>query len=87
VSFPRVLVSLGGIFHRVPGKLVSSLVVSLFVMLRGDAMGVRGKIVELGGSLVPVVPALPPSGVCFAHELLLYKLMVNSSTAIFLIWR
>jgi hypothetical protein len=42
VSFSRVLVSLGGIFHRVPGKLVSGLVIFLFVMLRGDAVGVRG---------------------------------------------
>jgi hypothetical protein len=36
---------------------VSGLVIFLPVMRRGDTVGVRGKIVELGGSLVPVVSA------------------------------
>jgi hypothetical protein len=71
MSFPRVLVSLGRIFHCVPGKLVSGLVIFLFVMLRGDTVRVRGKIVKLGGSMVPVIPAPPASGGCFAHGLLL----------------
>jgi len=43
------------------GQFVSGLVVSVFVMLRGDAVGVRGQIVKFGGALVPVVPALTPS--------------------------
>jgi hypothetical protein len=82
VSFPRVLVSLGGVFHRVPGKLVSGLVIFLFVMLGGDAVGVRGKIVKLGGSLVPVVSAAPSSGGCFSHASLLYRIIVNCNMAI-----
>ena len=31
------------------GKLVAGLVISLVVVLRGDAVGMRGQIVELGG--------------------------------------
>jgi hypothetical protein len=71
VSFPRVLVSLGRVFHGVPGEFVSGLVIFLFVMLRGDAVCMRGKIVKFGGSLVPVVSPSPASGGCFAHESLL----------------
>jgi hypothetical protein len=52
-------------------KFASSLVIFLTVMCRSDTVGVRGKIVELGGSLVPVVSALPAS---IAHESLLHKI-------------
>ncbi len=38
-----------------------SLEILLAVMRRGDTMRVRGKIVKLSGSLVPVTSALPPS--------------------------
>jgi hypothetical protein len=31
----------------------------LIVMRCSDTVGVRGKIMELGGSLVPVIPAAP----------------------------
>jgi hypothetical protein len=48
---------------------VSGLVIFMAVMRRSDTVGVRGKIVELGGPLVPVVSASPAS---VAHELLLY---------------
>ena len=61
MRFLRVLVSLRGIFHRVSRQLVAGLVISLIVMLLGDAVGVRGKIVKLGGPLVPVVAALAAS--------------------------
>jgi hypothetical protein len=47
----------------VPGKLLSRLVISLIVMLLGDAVSVRGKIMELRGSLVPIVPAATASAV------------------------
>jgi hypothetical protein len=50
-------------------KFASNLVIFLAVMCRSDAVGVRCKIVELGGPLVPVVSASPAS---VAHELLLY---------------
>jgi len=36
---------------------VPGLVIFLAVMRRSDTVGVRGKIVELGGSEVPVVSA------------------------------
>jgi hypothetical protein len=42
-------------------KFVSGLVIFLAVMRRSDTVGVRGKIVELSGSLVPVVSASPAS--------------------------
>ena len=74
VSFLRVLVSLGGVFHRMFGKFVSGLVISLGVMHRSDAVSVRGKVMELGGSLVPVVaafPAMASSITSIAHESLL----------------
>jgi hypothetical protein len=43
-------------------KLVSGLVIFLTVMRRSDTVDMRSKIVELGGSLVPVVSASPASG-------------------------
>jgi hypothetical protein len=46
---------------------VPGLVILLIVMRRSDTVGMRGKIVELGGSLVPIVPASPASVGCFAH--------------------
>ena len=51
---------------------MSGLVVFLIEMRRGDTVGVRGKIVEFGGSLVPIVPPSPASVGCFAHVWLLY---------------
>jgi hypothetical protein len=39
------------------GKLVPGLVVFLFVVRCSDTVSVRGKIMELGGSLVPIVAA------------------------------
>jgi hypothetical protein len=36
---------------------VSGLVIFLAVARCGDTVGVRGKVMELGGSLVPVVSA------------------------------
>jgi hypothetical protein len=56
------------------GKFVSGLVISLTVMHRCDAVSVRGKVMELGGSLVPVVsafPAMASSITSIAHESLL----------------
>ena len=75
MSFLCVLVSLGRVFHRLFRKLVSGLVIFLAVMRRSDTVSVRGKIVELGGSEVPVVSALPAmvaSVASVAHESLLY---------------
>ena len=59
MSFLRVLVSLGRVFHRLPRKLVCSPVIFLAVMHCGGTVGMCGKIVEFGGSLVPIVSALP----------------------------
>jgi hypothetical protein len=61
-------------------KLVSSLVISLAVMGRSDAVGVRGKIVELGGSLVPIASALPA---LVAHVTLLYEMKLDYTTLMF----
>ncbi|MGH9681076.1 MAG: hypothetical protein ACRD4Y_14105 [Candidatus Acidiferrales bacterium] len=50
---------------------MTGLVIFLILMRRSDTVGVRGKIVELGGSLVPVVSASPASfedAYSFAHE-------------------
>jgi hypothetical protein len=61
---------------------MSGLMIFLIVVLRGDAVGVSGKIVEFGGSLVPVVPALPAAVGCFAHVSLLKEIPVKCSMAI-----
>jgi hypothetical protein len=46
---------LGRVFHRLPGMLVSRLVVTLsYVCCRGP-VGMCGKLVELRGSLVRVL--------------------------------
>ena len=85
MSFLRVLVSLGRIFHRLFRKLVSGLVVFFVVMCRSDKMGVRRKIVELGSSLVPVVSAnlaMVASVAAVAHELLFYGIKLNSTMPI-----
>jgi hypothetical protein len=83
VGFSRVLVGLGGVFHRVPGQFVSSLVISLAVMRSGDAVSVRGEVMELGGPLVPVIsafPAMTPSITPIAHESFLQKIRLNCTT-------
>ena len=53
---------------------MSGLVIFLAVMRRSDTVGVRGKIVEFGSSLVPVVSASPA---LVAHESLLYEVKLN----------
>lgn len=70
----RILIRLGGIFHRVFGKFVAGFVVSLAMMRGSDAVRVRGQVMELGGSLVPVVaayPAMTAAVASIAHKLLL----------------
>jgi hypothetical protein len=42
-------------FHRLPGVLVSRLVILLAMMHRGGAVRVRGLLVELSGSLMRIV--------------------------------
>lgn len=84
MSFLRVLVSLGRVFHRLFRKLVAGPVILFIEVRRGDKVGMFGKIVELGGPLVPVVSASPASGGCFAHVSLLYETMLNCITPILL---
>ena len=48
--------------------LVPGLVIFFAVMSCGDTVSMRGKIMELGGSLVPIISSLPAS---VAHESLL----------------
>jgi len=57
---------------------MSGLIIALAVMRRGDTVGVRGKIVELRGSLVPVTSALPTS--VAQHKSLLYQIKLNCTT-------
>ncbi len=50
-----------------------------------DTVSVRGKIVELGSSLVPIVSAYPfviPSIASVAHGSLLYEIKLNSTMRI-----
>lgn len=85
MSLPRVLERLGGIFHRVARQFVSGLVIFLIEVRRGDAVGVRSKIMELDRSFVPVVSAPPASFVdseSFAHESLLYEVKPNCITPV-----
>jgi hypothetical protein len=44
--------SLGGMFHGLPGMLVTGLVIFLAVMRRGSFMSVRSEVMQLRGSLV-----------------------------------
>jgi hypothetical protein len=53
----RELESLGCIFQRLSRVLVPGLVVFLAVMRGSDAVSVRGKVMELRRSLVPVIAA------------------------------
>ena len=81
----RELISLGRVFQSLLGMLVSGLVIFLAVMCRRYTMGVRRKIVKLGGSLVPVASALPAmiaSIASIAHELLLFGIRLNCTTLI-----
>jgi hypothetical protein len=55
-------------------------VIFLAVMRCSDAVGVRGTIVELGGSLVPVVPPAPVSAPSVEHGSLLYEIELIVST-------
>jgi hypothetical protein len=64
---------------------VSGLVIFMAVMRRSDTVGVRGEIVKLGGSLVPVVsaqPAMVASISSVAHESLLYEIKLNNTMPI-----
>ena len=49
-------------------------------MGRSDTVGVRGKIVELSGSLVPIASALPA---LVAHESLLCGMKLDCTTRTF----
>jgi hypothetical protein len=64
---------------------MSGLVIFLAVMRRSDTVGVRGEIVQLGGSLIPVVsahPAMVASIASVAHESLLHEIKLNNTTRI-----
>jgi hypothetical protein len=54
-GFLGLLEGLGRVFHRLLGVLVSGLMIFLAVMRRGYAMGVRGKLVKLSGSLMRII--------------------------------
>ena len=54
VSFLRPLEGLFGMFQRLPGLLVPSEVIFFSVGYGGRAVRVRGKFMELGGSLVRI---------------------------------
>ena len=45
----------GRVFHRLPGMLVSRLVITLTYVCRGSPVGMGGKFVELCGSLMRVL--------------------------------
>ena len=45
----------------------------------GDTVGVRGKIVKLGGSLVPIVSAQPAMVASVAHNSLLHEIEFNGA--------
>jgi hypothetical protein len=55
VSFLRGVKRLGGVFHGLPGKLMSAQVIFLAVMHGRGAVRVRGLLVEFSGSSVRVV--------------------------------
>jgi hypothetical protein len=55
MSFLRQLVSLFGMFHRLPGIFVPSLMVPLVVVRRGNTVRVSGEIVEFCSALVRIV--------------------------------
>ncbi len=54
MSFLCELISLGGVFHGLPGKFVPGLMVFFAVVRRGNTVCVRGEIVVLRGFLVRV---------------------------------
>jgi hypothetical protein len=87
MGFLRILVSLGGEFHGLPGKLVPGLMFVLIVMRRSDAVSVRGEIMIFGGSLMPVVSAFSAvvsTIASVAHKSLLCRLQTNYTTPAFL---
>jgi hypothetical protein len=49
------LVSLGGMFHSLSGEFVTSQVVFFSMVCGGNAMSVRGKLVEFCSSLVRII--------------------------------
>jgi hypothetical protein len=64
---------------------VPGLVIFLAVMSRGDAVRVRGKIMKLGGSAMPVVSAhssVIASIASVTHEMLLYEIKQNNTMPI-----
>jgi hypothetical protein len=55
MSFLRQLVSLVGIFHRLPGIFVPGLMVPFVVVRCGNAVRVSGEIVKLCSALMRIV--------------------------------
>ena len=53
-SFLGSLIGLGRMFHGLLGVFVSGLVIFLTVMRGGNTVSVRGQLVHLGGSLMPI---------------------------------
>src|SRR4029077_2670143 len=54
----------------------------LNLMRHSDTVSVRGEIVKLDGSLVPVVSAYPAMVPSVGHESLLYEIKLNNTTPI-----
>ena len=54
LSFFRVLVGFLRVLHGLPGQLVSAQMIAFFMMGGGGPVGMRGKFVEFGGSLMGI---------------------------------
>jgi hypothetical protein len=54
VSFLGILVSFLRVFHGLPGQFVPAQMIAFIVMGGGGPMGMRGKFVKFGGSLMGI---------------------------------
>ena len=54
MSFLRLLVGFLRVLHGLPGQLVPTQVITFIVMGGGGPVGMRGKFVEFGGSLMGI---------------------------------
>jgi hypothetical protein len=54
MSLLRLLVGFLCVLHGLPRQFVAAQVIAFFVMRRGGSVGMRGKFVKFGGSLMGI---------------------------------
>ena len=73
MSFLRLLVSFLRVFHGLPGQFVPAQVIAFIVMGGGSPVGMRGKLVKFGGSLMGIARHTLILACAFVYRILIFS--------------